>query len=65
MAWREKGGPAVTEPSHSGLGSLILTRLVEQSLGADVKLDLAREGLSWTLTAPLASVRESNLLGPL
>jgi PAS domain S-box-containing protein len=65
LAWHEKGGPAVTKPSHSGLGSLILTRLVEQSLGADVKLDLAREGLSWTLTAPLASVRESNLLGPL
>jgi PAS domain S-box-containing protein len=64
MAWRENGGPAVKEPSHSGLGTLILTRLVEQSLGAEVKLDLAREGLSWTLTAPLASVAESGLFGP-
>jgi PAS domain S-box-containing protein len=65
LAWQEKGGPPVTEPDHSGLGSLILTRLVEQSLGAEVKLELAREGLSWTLTAPLASVGESGLFGPL
>jgi PAS domain S-box-containing protein len=65
LAWREKGGPAVTAPEHSGLGSLILTRLVEQSLGGEVKLDLAPEGLCWTLEAPLVGVGESGLFGPL
>jgi PAS domain S-box-containing protein len=65
LTWRESGGPAVTAPDHSGLGSLILTRLVEQSLGAEVKLDLAGDGLSWTLAAPLASVGELGLFGPI
>lgn len=61
LSWRESGGPQVTEPEHSGLGSLILTRLAEQSLGASVTLDYAPEGLSWTLVSPLASVAESEL----
>jgi two-component sensor histidine kinase len=65
LSWRESGGPPVTEPDRSGLGSLILSRLVEQSLGAEVKLDYPRQGLCWSLTAPLAGVGESGLFGPL
>lgn len=65
MAWLERGGPPVSEPGHAGLGSIILTRLVEQSLGAEVKLDIAVEGISWTIEAPLASVCEtSGLFAP-
>jgi PAS domain S-box-containing protein len=65
LEWRETGGPPVAVPGHSGLGSVILTRLVEQSLGGEVKLDLAAEGLSWSLVAPLSTVAESGLFAPL
>ncbi|MCA3573409.1 MAG: sensor histidine kinase, partial [Aestuariivirga sp.] len=61
LAWRESGGPSVSEPDHSGLGRLVLTRLAEQSLGAEVTLDFAPAGLSWTLQAPLAQVAETGL----
>jgi PAS domain S-box-containing protein len=64
LSWRESAGPAVTEPDRSGLGSLILTRLAEQSLGAAVTLDYASDGLRWTLMAPLASIAESELFSP-
>ena len=65
LAWRESGGPLVSKPDHSGLGSLVLTRLAEQSLGAKVALDFAPGGLSWTLEAPLPQVAESGLSAPL
>jgi two-component sensor histidine kinase len=61
FAWRESGGPPVTEPDRSGLGRLILTRLAEQSLAAEVSLDFGTEGLSWTLSAPLSHVAETGL----
>lgn len=64
LAWRESGGPAVTVPDRSGLGRVILTRLAQQSLGADVTLDFAAEGLSWRLTSPLANVVETGLFAP-
>lgn len=65
ISWCESGGPEVREPDHSGLGSLILTRLAEQSLGAQVSIDFASKGASWFLTAPLNSVAETGLFVPL
>lgn len=65
ISWCESGGPEVREPDHSGLGSLILTRLAEQSLGAQVSIDYASKGVSWFLTAPLNSVAETGLFVPL
>lgn len=65
ICWRESGGPEVREPSHSGLGQLILTRLAEQSLGAGVSIDFAPEGVSWSLSAPLVNVVETGLFVPL
>ena len=56
MAWQEEGGPPVAPPQRQGLGSIILTRLIEQSLEAEAKLDFAETGLSWTLSAPLGKV---------
>ncbi|MFN4143682.1 sensor histidine kinase [Aestuariivirga sp.] len=61
LSWREHGGPPVAPPRRAGLGTLILTRLAEQSLGARVVLKHEAEGLSWTLTAPLAAMRERDL----
>jgi two-component sensor histidine kinase len=65
IGWRESGGPKVKKPDHSGLGSLILTRLAEQSLGARVSIDFAPEGVTWTLSAPLGNVAETGLFVPL
>jgi PAS domain S-box-containing protein len=65
LAWRESGGPPVSEPDHSGLGRLVLTRVAEQSLGAEVTLDFAPAGLSWTLQAPLSQVAETGLAAQL
>ena len=65
FSWREQGGPAVAPPQRSGLGTLILTRLVEQSLEARVDLQFSAEGVAWRLTAPLEKVAESEPLAPL
>ena len=65
FSWKEQGGPAVAPPQRSGLGTLILTRLVEQSLEARVDLQFSAEGVAWRLTAPLEKVAESEPLAPL
>lgn len=62
FSWREEGGPAVAPPQRSGLGSLILTRLVEQSLDAKVEMTFAPDGVRWHLSAPLAKVIETERL---
>ena len=48
-SWVEQGGPPVSPPQRSGLGTLILTRLAEQSLDAKVEMDFADGGLRWRL----------------
>ncbi len=65
FSWTESGGPEVAPPEYSGLGSLILTRLAEQSLGAEVDLSFAQGGVAWRLSAPLANVSETGLFVPL
>ncbi len=60
LLWAEQGGPPVSAPKRSGLGTFILTRLVEQSLTAQVKLDFAPSGMSWSLSAPLDMVLENS-----
>ena len=58
FSWVEQGGPPAVPPQRSGLGTMILTRLAEQSLDAHVKLAFAADGLSWRLSAPLEKVEE-------
>ena len=52
LEWREKDGPAVTEPARSGFGRILLERLVGASLGGEVALDFQPEGVVYTLTFP-------------
>ena len=56
MFWREQGGPPVTAPAKSGFGSTVTTRLVIESLDAEVDLDFAVSGLSWRLRCPVKEV---------
>jgi two-component sensor histidine kinase len=47
--WRECAGPPVTMPARSGFGSIVLRRVVKESLDAEVTLSFAPEGLAWRL----------------
>ncbi|MFN4141714.1 PAS domain-containing protein [Aestuariivirga sp.] len=58
LEWRETAGPAVVRPRHTGLGSHILKRMMENSLNSKVTIDFAPAGLGWSLKAPAAGVLE-------
>lgn len=52
MAWRESGGPTVTEPDCRGFGRQVIQRLTAQSLGGKVTHEFAPDGVRWTLDMP-------------
>jgi len=58
LAWREKKGPLVAAPVRQGFGGSVTVRSVEHALDAEVDLTFAETGLSWTVTAPAATVME-------
>jgi two-component sensor histidine kinase len=58
MSWTEREGPPVTPPERHGFGTLVIDSLVKQSLGGEVQLDFAPEGLTWRVTCPAANVLE-------
>jgi PAS domain S-box-containing protein len=49
LSWRERNGPPVSPPSHSGFGSTVIDGLIAQSLDGTVAIDFAAEGFSWML----------------
>jgi PAS domain S-box-containing protein len=53
IRWSERGGPAVTPPSRSGFGRVLLERALASDLDGDVTLDFAPEGLTCTIVLPL------------
>lgn len=57
LSWREEGGPPVTEPKRRGFGRIVIERNVARSLGAEVKLDFAPDGLKGDFRIPLAQIR--------
>ena len=59
MTWSESGGPEVRLPERTGLGSLITTKLAEQSLDAHVKVTFEPHGLLWKLDAPAVRMMEA------
>jgi two-component sensor histidine kinase len=56
MSWRESGGPTVRAPDRKGLGHVVISQMMAASLRGDVDLDFAPDGVSWTLSAPAATV---------
>ncbi len=58
MLWREHGGPPVPAPSKQGFGSTVISRMVRESLDAEVNLDFERSGLSWNLKCAAADVMD-------
>lgn len=56
ITWRERGGPPVSKPARPGFGSTVIGTMARMGLEADVTIDYAPEGLTWTLTCPLGKV---------
>lgn len=56
MSWLERGGPEVRPPERRGFGRLIIEQMVATTTGGDVTLAFDRDGLEWSLKAPLAVV---------
>jgi PAS domain S-box-containing protein len=59
ISWTESGGPPVTAPTRKGLGSLIVTRLLERALEGKVQFQFDPDGLRWSLTAPASALLEA------
>ncbi len=53
FAWRERGGPAVSQPSRTGYGTRIVERVLAAEFAGTAVIDYAPEGLSFQLQAPL------------
>ena len=51
--WVETGGPAVQPPTRQGFGSMILTRVLAQQIGATVEVDYPPQGFVLTAAIPL------------
>ncbi len=56
LGWRERGGPAVEAPARKGFGTIVLTSMLQYSLGAEVDLSCRPEGLEWSFRCPLGRV---------
>ena len=56
LIWRERGGPPVTKPTHTGFGSVVLQRLAAGTLKGKASKDFAPEGITWTLACPATAV---------
>ncbi len=52
MSWVERGGPVVAKPDREGFGQMVLVRMAEDALGAEVSLDYKAAGFEWRLTCP-------------
>lgn len=60
LVWEESGGPRVQAPRRTGFGSVVIERLVAQSLKAQVKGDFAPTGLIWRLDIPVDLLQPAN-----
>jgi len=59
LVWREHGGPVVERVTRRGFGSVVLKRVAPQALSGTGQLEFHREGVVWTLEAPLRFVQTS------
>jgi PAS domain S-box-containing protein len=53
ISWREIDGPEVTRPPESsGFGTTVIDALIRSTLDAEVTIDFAASGLTWTCRCP-------------
>lgn len=62
LEWRERGGPAVSQPTRRGFGSRLIERQMQREFGGDVRLAFEPDGVVCTMQVTLpehgASERE-------
>ncbi len=56
--WEEVGGPPVVPPARQGFGTRLIERSFGQSLGAVMRLDYPRTGVTFTFDAPVAAMQQ-------
>ena len=56
LSWRESGGPPVAPPTSSGFGTVIIGKLIPQSLRGESEMSWNEDGFMWTLRAPMSSI---------
>jgi len=59
IIWRETGGPEVSPPEKTSFGTEILDRHLSASTNGKTTIDYHRDGLVWTLTAPVSALNRS------
>lgn len=52
LRWLERGGPAVHEPEHSGVGLDVITRIIGNQLGGSARFTWRREGVVCDIGVP-------------
>ena len=60
IKWAERGGPAVSPPTHKGFGSTVLAAMAKMTVGGEVTLDYAPGGVMWQLTCSAERALELN-----
>lgn len=59
IIWRETGGPQVSLPEKTSFGTEILERHLSASTNGQSTIDYHRDGVVWTLTAPVSALNRS------
>ena len=59
LEWREHDGPPVKPATRTGFGSFVIDRMVNSALNAKVEIELAPEGLRWTLDMPAGQIERA------
>lgn len=54
--WQEYDGPSVSKPVRTGVGTLLIERILTADFGGEVALDYAPRGFACDLTAPMANI---------
>jgi two-component sensor histidine kinase len=53
LEWRERDGPPVKPPTHSGFGTLMIQKALAHELQGEARLDFLPNGLHCIIAAPL------------
>lgn len=54
LLWRERGGPPVTPPTHTGFGTRLIARTFSQESGGEARIDYLPEGVQCVMQLPLS-----------
>jgi two-component sensor histidine kinase len=64
ISWVEQGGPPVRAPQRRGFGTTVTSHMVEFSLGGEVAMDYAPDGVRWRLVCDADGILEGRSAPP-